>query len=104
MEIKLTKMEIAMILSGLGRNLKRNKDQQSKFIKNLEIGYYERFNSKQKRNIRKNKAHKIEVINNLIGKLEISMDQDEVNLILSEIDFDYSELKYTELNDKSKTK
>ena len=97
--MKITKLEAALMATALNRHKKYIEAGLKKFLENgNKEGYYERFNSRQKRNIVRNKEFKMKVIDETIAKLEALFSSTaEIDIILTEMDYDYTGLKCTEL-------
>lgn len=96
-KIELKKIELALTIGALRRHRKRLEASLLNFeerIKNPEI--YKELTGHQKYRIIRNKRYKLKVVEDLLVKLEPLLSEDEYLLTLSEMDYDYSDLKYTE--------
>gem|GEM_PF-2488107 len=89
MEIKLKKIECALILGGLKLKLKKTKNRHESFLRRESEGLITNLNYHQRRAAKKNKEYKIKVLSELILAFEEAIKEDDVRVMLSEIDFDY---------------
>ena len=95
-EIELKKIELALTIGALRRHRKRLEASLRNFqerIKDSEM--YKDKTEHQKYRITRNKRYKLKVVEDLLIKLEPLLSEDEYLLTLSEMDYDYSDLKYT---------
>lgn len=93
MEIKLEKIEVSLLLSGLKRVLSKYKREDKRFVEAIEKKSYERFSDGKKKKILRNKRYKQEKVKNLIETLEKSLNADEVSVLVDDSLIDFSKME-----------
>lgn len=92
--MELTKIECALVCTGVRRYKKRVREGLNRFEARLEIGYYADKTKKEINKIKRNKRYKIRVCDQLMEKFEQLLTEDEIDILMKEHLFDLETLKF----------